>query len=490
MYVSGSYFPTLGLRPAPGGLLGPAGDQGTGTNDVAVLGYGYWQSQFGGDPTVLGRPLRVNGQAMTIVGVAPRGFQGTTLGIDPLVFVPISMRGVLSPGFRGFENRRDYWTYVFGRLKPGVSLAQASAGLDPLYRSIMTDVEAPLYKGMSDQFMAKFRMKRVVLTPGSRGQSSMHRDAQTPLLMLFSVTGIVLLIACANIANLLLARGAGRAMEMGVRLALGASRRQVMIQLLTESVLLAFLGALAGLLVTTWTLTSIAALAPPEVRDTLRFGLEPAVLVFAAVLALATGIVFGMVPLLSGGEWRTDVHVQGFPSGPGMDINAAYNEVGAAYFATLGVPLRAGREFTLADHRGAPRVAVVNQAFVKKFNLGEHAVGKFMSTRGPDSLNIQIVGVIPDVKYASVKEAVPPLFYTPWRQDTHVDRMNLYVRSPQPEALLRALPTALKQLDPGLPLEGLKTMPQQVRENVSVDRMSSDLPASLPLPAPLRAPAG
>src|SRR5439155_14567523 len=99
--------------------------------------------------------------------------------------------------------------YVFGRLKPTVSLAQASPGLDPLYRSIMTDVEAPLYKGMSDQFMAKFRMKRVVLTPGSQGQSSMHRDAQTPLLMLFSVTGIVLLIACANIANLLLARGAG-----------------------------------------------------------------------------------------------------------------------------------------------------------------------------------------------------------------------------------------------------------------------------------------
>ncbi|PYP23823.1 MAG: hypothetical protein DMD55_16320, partial [Gemmatimonadetes bacterium] len=111
---------------------------------------------------------------------------------------------------------------------------------------------------------------------------------------------------------------------------------------------------------------------------------------------------------------------------------------------------------------------MVNQAFVKKFNLGEHAVGKFMSTRGPDSLNIQIVGVIPDVKYASVKEAVPPLFYTPWLQDTHVERMNFYVRSAAPAALLRALPAALKQLEPGLPLEGLKTMPQQVRENFSV----------------------
>jgi len=182
MYVSGSYFPTLGLRPALGRLLAPADDQSIGTNYVTVLGYGYWQSHFGSDPAILGRPLRVNGQEMTIVGVAPRGFQGTTLGVRPLVFVPISMRGVLSPGFRGFENRRDYWAYLFGRLKPGMSLAQANVGLNAVYHSILTEVEAPLQKGMSEQFMAKFRVKRVVLTPGSRGQSSMHRDAKTPLL--------------------------------------------------------------------------------------------------------------------------------------------------------------------------------------------------------------------------------------------------------------------------------------------------------------------
>jgi len=603
MYVSGSYFPTLGLRPALGRLLAPADDQSIGTNYVTVLGYGYWQSHFGSDPAILGRPLRVNGQEMTIVGVAPRGFQGTTLGVRPLVFVPISMRGVLSPGFRGFENRRDYWAYLFGRLKPGVSLAQANVGLNAVYHSVLTEVEAPLQKGMSDQFMAKFRVKRVVLTPGSRGQSSMHRDAKTPLLMLFSVTAIVLLIACANIANLLLVRGAGRSMEMGVRLALGARRRQLITQLLAESVLLACLGALAGLLVANWTLAGVATLAPPEVVSTVGFGLQPVVLVFAGALGLATGIAFGvfpawhstrtelvttiranagqisgargaarfrtslvtvqialattlliaaglflkslvnvtrvdlgvhvddvvtfsvapdrsgydstralllygrvedevgaipgvsgatssMVPLLAGGEWRTDVNVQGFPSAPDVDINARYNEVGAGYFATLGVQLRAGREFTPADRRGAPRVAVVNQAFVKKFNLGEHAVGKFMSTRGPDSLNIQIVGIIPDVKYASVKEAVPPLFYTPWRQDTHVGQMNFYVRSAEPAALLRALPAALKQLDPGLPLEGLKTMPQQIRQTVSVDRLISILSASFAVLATVLAAVG
>src|SRR5439155_568489 len=197
MYVSGSYFPTLGLRPALGRLLGPADDQGIGTNYVTVLGYRYWQSHIGSDPGVLGCPLLVNGQAMTIAGVAPQDFQGTTLGVRPLVFVPISMRGVLEPGFRGFENRRSYWAYLFGRLKPRVSLAQARAGLNAVYHPIVTDVEAPLQNGISDQMMAEFRVKRVVLTPGRRGQSSMHRDAQTPLLMLFSVTAIVLLFAGA-----------------------------------------------------------------------------------------------------------------------------------------------------------------------------------------------------------------------------------------------------------------------------------------------------
>jgi len=602
MYVSGSYFPTLGLRPALGRLLAPADDQRIGTNFVAVLGYGYWQSHFGSDPGVLGRPLRVNGQALTIVGVAPRDFQGTTLGVRPLVFVPISMRGVLEPGFRGFENRQSYWAYVFGRLKTGVSLSQASAALNAVYHPIVTDVEAPLQKGISDQQMTQFRAKQVVLTPGRRGQSSMHRDARAPLVMLFGVTGIVLLIACANIANLLLARGAGRAMEMGVRLALGARRRQLIVQLLTESVLLASLGALAGLIVANWTLTGIAAILPPDVDETLRFALQPVVLIFAAALALGTGIVFGMfpawhstrtelvtairanagqitgarsaarfrtslvtvqialattlliaaglfikslanvtrvdlglhvdnvvtfstaperigydstralslydrienavraipevngvtssvIPLLAGNNWGSDVNVQGFPSGPDVDKNARFNEVGAGYFATLGVQLRAGREFTPADHRGAPRVAVVNQAFAKKFNLNQGAVGTFMSV-GPGPLNIQIVGVVPDVKYSDVKRAVPAMFYTPWRQDTHVGTMSFYVRSPSPEALLRALPAVLKQIDPGLPMQGLKTMPQQIRENVVEDRLVGIVSASFAVLATLLAAVG
>jgi putative ABC transport system permease protein len=603
MYVSGSYFPTLELRPAVGRLLAPNDDQSIGTNFVTVLSYNFWKTHFGSDPGVVGRTIVVNGQSLNIVGVAPRNFEGTTLGSRPLVFVPISMRGLLSIGFRGFENRRSYWIYLFGRLKPGVSLAQAGAGLNAVYHPIISDVEAPLQKGMSDQTLTRFRAKQVTVEPGRRGQSTMQQEAKTPLFMLFSVTGIVLLIACANIANLLLARGAGRAMEMGVRLALGASRRHLLSQLLTESVILASLGGIASLVVAKWTLNAIAALLPGDGRQIFDFSLQPAVLLFAALLAIATGLVFGMfpawhstrsdlvtairanagqisgarsanrfrtslvtvqislamalliaaglfmkslvnvtrvdlgirvdsvvtfgltpersgydsaralqlygrveeglaalpgvnavssslVPLLAGDNWGTDVNVQGFPAGPDVDNNSRFNEIGAGYFATLGVPPVAGREFTIADHLGAPEVAVVNQAFVKKFNLTNGAVGKFMSTRGPDSLKIQIVGVIPDIKYSDVKLPVPPVFYLPWRQDSHVSSLNFYVRSSRPQALLGELRGVLKGIDPGLPVEELKTMPQQVKENVFLDRMISILSASFAVLATLLASVG
>jgi predicted permease len=296
MMVSGSYFPTLGVRPTLGRLLTPDDDQGIGANFVAVVSYAYWRSYLGGDRDVLGKRLVVNGQTMTIVGVAPEGFEGTTLGIRPLAYVPITMADLLLPGSTDFEERRLYWVYLFARLKPGMTLQQASAGLNGLYHSIINDVEAPLQQGMSDATLTRFRDKKVGLEPGWQGQSLIHERTRAPLLMLFSVSGIVLLIACANIANLLLARGAGRAMEMGVRLALGASRRQLMTQLLQESILLASLGGLASLLVAKWTLAGIAALLPSDGSAGLEFSLQPAVLLFAAALALVTGIAFGLFP--------------------------------------------------------------------------------------------------------------------------------------------------------------------------------------------------
>ncbi len=176
---------------------------------------------------MVGDALVVNGQPLTIVGVAPAAFEGTTLGLRPLVFVPITMRGVLSPGDGGFENRRSYWAYLFARLEPNVSMDQARAGLSPLCRSILTEVESPLHVGFSERRRAEFIAKPILISDGRRGQSSLDEQVTPSLLLLFAVTGIVVLIACANVANLLLARLSARASEMAVRLSIGATRRHL-----------------------------------------------------------------------------------------------------------------------------------------------------------------------------------------------------------------------------------------------------------------------
>ena len=603
LLVSGSYFSTLGVGAALGRVLGESDDSTIGANFVTVLSYDFWQTRFGGDPAIVSKRLIVNGQPFTIIGVAPKGFEGTSLGIQPQVFVPISMRHVLSPWFDGFANRRNYWVYLFGRRKPGVSIAQASAGLNAIYKRQINEVDAPLQKGMSDQTMARFRAKEVKLTDGRRGQSSLHREAKTPMTMLLAITSIVLLIACANIANLLLARGANRATEMGVRLALGASRRQLLTQLLTESVLLAVLGGVVSLLVARWTLVGISRLLPPDGAGALTYTLQPSVLLFAGALSILTGLFFGIFPalhstrgdlvttiragagqimghraaarfraalvtaqialsmalliaaglfvkslqnvsnvdlglnvddvvvfgmsperagydstraqifygqveealagipgnrgvtsslvgLLADNSWGNSVHVQGFPDGPDVDNNSRMNEVGAGYFHMLGVKMLAGRDLGIADRLGAAKVAVVNQAFAKKFKMGDEVVGKFMSTGGAhDSLDIQIVGLIENAKYNNVKDSVIAVYYTPWRQDRNANYMNFYVRGNSAE-LLRAIPAAMKRLDPTVPVEDLKTMPQQIKENVALDRMISILSAAFATLATLLAGIG
>ena len=184
--------------------------------------------------------------------------------------------------------------------------------------------------------------------------------------------------------------------------------------------------------------------------------------------------------------------VQGFRKDPDTDDNARFNMVGAGYFHTLGVPVLRGREFTDADAMGSTQVAVVNEAFVKKFGLGNDAIGKMMgSGRNNDSLNVQIVGVVKNAKYSDVKDEVPPLFFYPWRQDSTVGSMNFYVRtSLAPEQLLRTVPSVLRNIDANLPVEDLKTMPQQIKDNTFMDRMISTLSASFALLATLLAAVG
>ena len=185
---------------------------------MVVLAHAYWVTRFGGRHDVLNRNIVVNGQSMTVVGVAPRGFDGTTLGAKPEVFVPITLRELMQPGgaSKPFENRRAYWIYLFARLRPGVSIDQARAAINGQYHAIVNRVEAPLQEGMSEQTMKRFRAKPLVVEEGPHGQSSVRDEVRAPMRLLLGVTAFVLLIACANIANLLLARSAARVSEMAV----------------------------------------------------------------------------------------------------------------------------------------------------------------------------------------------------------------------------------------------------------------------------------
>jgi putative ABC transport system permease protein len=604
--VSGSYFPVLGIRPALGRLLDPNDDRAVGESRVVVLSHAFWQSKFDASPAVLNETLIVNGQSLTIVGVAPRGFDGTTLGAKPEVFVPITLRGLMNPGFEGFANRRSYWAYVFGRLRPDVSIEKARAEMNVKYRAIINDVEAALQTGMSEQTLARFRTKELLIEPGAMGQSSVHNDAREPLTLLLGVTALVLLIACANIANLLLARAAARAGEMAIRLSIGASRWRLIAQLLTESVLLALFGGIAGVLVASWTLRGIAAMLPPEPAATIQVQLDTTVLLFAAAVTIATGLLFGifpalhssrpdlqtimkgqagqpsgaraaarfrtslataqialsmallvaaglftrslmnvtrvdlglkidnlltfgispelnaytpersrqlferleqevaalpgvtavtasLVPAIAGSNWGSSVSVQGFQAGPDTDTSSRFNQVGPGYFRAMGIPLIAGREFTPADAGKSPQVAIVNETFAKKFNLGRDTVGKFMSDdTGPNTkLDTEIVGLVKDAKYSEVKGEIPPLFFVPYRQSTRLGFINFYVRTSQdPEASFAAIRKTVASLDPNLPIEDLKTMSQQVSENVFLDRFISTLSAAFAILATLLAAVG
>src|SRR3954466_609451 len=169
MLVSGSYFSTLGLRPALGRLFSPDDDKTIGSHFIVVLSYDFWERSLGLDPTILGQNVTVNGYPMTVIGVAPPGFTGTTIGEKPRLYVPLSMRGKMSPGFRGFENRRSYWVYVFGRLKPEVSIDRAQTAINTIYHPIIQGTEAALQQGMTSETLEKFKKKQVLVEDGRRG---------------------------------------------------------------------------------------------------------------------------------------------------------------------------------------------------------------------------------------------------------------------------------------------------------------------------------
>jgi len=590
LQVSGSYFPVLGLSPAAGRLLTPGDDLAPGEPNVVVLSHRYWTRRFAANPGVVNDTLIVNGRPFTIVGVGPEGFDGTTIGSRPQFYVPMSMTDALQPGWGGvLNNRRAYWIYLFARLKPGVSIESAQTAINVPYHSIINEVEVPLQKGMSDTTLGRFKTKAVEVTAGARGQSSTPGEAFVPLLLLLSVTFVVLLSACANIANLLLAKAVGRAAEMAVRLSIGGARRHLIGQLLGESILLAGFGGVFGVLVAKWTMAAVVAMLPPDSAEAMTFAIDFRVLLFMAMVSVATGLLFGifpalhstrpnlaialkgqagqpggtraakrfrttlatvqivlsmallaiaglfikslvnvsrvdlglvtdnvvtftiapslngytpertrqiyeqvedalirlpgvthmagsMVPLVSGDNWGTSVSVEGFQADPDTDVHTSQNMVGPDFFKTVGMQMIAGRDFTRSDTLSSPKVAIVNEAFAKKFNLGANPIGRHVSQGRSNNLDTEIIALVKDAKYSEIKLPVPPVLFTPYRQQERSDGLYFYVAtSGSMDSVMASIGPLVAGIDSTLPVADLMTMKQQVRANVFEDRLISTL---------------
>jgi len=603
LVVSGGYFGALGLRPSLGRLLTPDDDREGGTHEVVVLSHRYWMLRFGGNPSVLNDILTVNGVPMTIVGVAARGFDGTSKAEAARFFVPLRAASRITR-WRDPADRRSAWIYALGRLAPGVSMTQAEARLRPPFESMIREVELPIQRpGLSETARQAFAARTVVLQAGGRGHNGNREETQVILTLLFTVAGFVLLIACANVANLLLARAAERTAEVGIRLAVGASRLRLVRLMLVESSLLALAGGAGALLVAGATMAGIQTMLPTSDAEVLAFAINPAVLTFTLALSLVTALVFGLAPvvhtlkatpastpmagrttaprgatrvraLLAGGQvalatallavaglfvaslnnlaqvdlgvdrtglsmfrlapilngytpprvlaFYDDVDqalralpgvvavsqgsvrilddsssannmvIDGYTPGPDADVNARFTLIGTRYFSTMGIPLIRGREFTAADALDAPPIAVVNEAFVRKFGLGNDAIGRRIGTTAGQPPDITIVGVVRDAAYRRAREVSPPQYFRPFRQQAS-GVMTFYVRSApgvDPAAIMAAVPGVVRKLDPTLPVDDLRTIDEQFNENTTSERVVTTLSSSLAALAALLAGIG
>ena len=294
--VSGNYFDVLGVRPLLGRTFTPDEDSVAGRNPVAVISYSYWQQKLAADRRVVGKSLTLNGASLSIIGVGPSDFFGDVVGASTDVWIPLAMQPQVNPG-NSFLDRNDAsWLLLLGRLKPGVSIAQARASLNVLTKTIQLELQG---SSISSNTAKKIRESEVLVNAGGKGFSYLRKQFSQPLFILMGLVALVLLIACTNVANLLLARATNRQKEISMRLALGAGRIRLIRQLLTESLLLASLGGVTGLLLAWWGASFLLWLAsdspsplPLDVRP------DPVVLAFTAGISVLTGLFFGLVPAL------------------------------------------------------------------------------------------------------------------------------------------------------------------------------------------------
>jgi putative ABC transport system permease protein len=603
--MSGNAFDVLGVRPALGRGLSAEDDRAPGASPVAVLSYGYWTRRFAADPSILNKTIVVNGQPLTVVGVSREGFTGIQPGRRTDIFIPIVEKAQMTAFWNGLDDPKDYWVQVMGRVKPGLDRREAEARIAPLYRSLLEGALAQV-TNWDAKTRERFLAKKLELLPGGTGRAVLRQGVGKPLVSLMAMVALVLLIACSNLAGLLAARGAARQREYGIRLAIGASRAQLLRQSVVEALVFSVAGGALGLAVATWTLDALLTSFPPDADlRSLAVQVDPRVVAFTAALSLLSALFFGLAPTLRaarldpastlGGsgrgaasagrealrfrQWlvtaqvaftfvllvaaglfvrtlhnlgRVDLGLRpdgvigfsvqpesnaytaertaifgrqlqetlgalpgvrsataaeiptlaGDTSGTGVtiegrqpgqdDTHVNYNEVGPDYFSTLGIPLMTGREISWQDDAPAPRVAVVNETFVKKFLDGRNPLGVRFGRGGKSAkTDIQIVGVVRDSKSAAVDEKSTPFMYLAWQQDPKLGQLTFYVRSEQDAAgLVSAIREEVRRLDPQLPLFDVKSLRTQISESLVSRRVVTILSASFGVLAALLAALG
>ena len=564
-YVSGNYFDALGVRPHAGRLLTAADDQKGCGAPAAVLSHGFWLARYGGDASVIGRPIMLDRRAFEIAGVTPPGFFGVEVGRTFDVAVPMCAEHLVRGTDSGTGVPSFWWLDIMGRLKPDWTAERASAHLATISPAIFESTVSPRY---NEEQSATYKTFTLTATPAANGVSNLRTDYAVHLWVLLAATGLVLLVTCANLANLMLARATARAREIAVRLAIGASRRRIVRQMLSESLLIAALGALGGAVLSAWLSESLVAfLSTGSNRIFMDLSPDWRVFAFIAVIASAACLVFGLSPALkatstspastmrSGGRSSTDgrdafrmrrvlvvaqvalslvlivgavlfgrslrniasvdrgfnaegiiaanidlrrtavteegrqqafadvmSRVRAVPgvthasevfivplsnsdwngrivvNGALQEAPAHFNQVGGAYFETIETPLIAGRTFDSRDRIGSTPVAVVNEAFARRYLNGAPPVGQRFSLEsqpGDVPPTYEIVGMVRDSKYLDVREQPRPIAYIATTQESRLPPwFDLIVRTEMPLATITpSLTSAILEATPGAALE-------------------------------------
>ena len=603
--VSGTYFQVLGVRPALGRLFTAEEDRTRGGAPFAVLSYDHWKTRFASDPNIIGKEILVNDNKLTIIGVAQAGFDGVERLFPTQIYVPVMMTKEFSN--RSLDDRRWRWVQVFARLKPGVSRTQAKVSLQPIFHNVLEmEVQQKEFARTSPYTRQQFLKMTLDVLPGGAGENVAERFLKGPLWAMMAMVGLVLLIACANVANLMIARSMARQKEVAIRLSLGASRGRLVRQLLVESVLLSLAGGLLGLAIAPPTMHLLVSIMPqmdpplkfladPNLRalgftiaisvfTALVFGLAPALratrpnlaptlkdqagavagggqaawrkLLVSAQVALSLLLLIGaglftrslanlqdlrpgfevhnllsfsvdptlngykteratffyrqltqelaaqpgaqsaalaLVPPLSFDDWDSDFSVEGYATKAGEDMNSHENYVSPGFFGTLKIPLEAGRDFTARDSIGAPKVAVVNRKFARRYFGGRDPVGRHIGN-GTDpgtKTDIEIVGVVGDTKYETIRDEIPRQVFFPYLQRGRSGNMTAYVRTDvPPNQMFPVLRAAVRKLDANLPVYLMKTVERQRDDSLSVDRLAATLATAFGVLATLLAAIG